>query len=110
MYIERTETQHALGIERLTGGNRALLYANERTEQSEREGQQATIYIYDVYEISDSRTPASIKNAVATDAHPLGDETKILRKAIASILQKLNIYDDPSFAEFRNYNEFLQSL
>ena len=34
MYQETTSTPHALGLEKFTGSNRGLYYANERVEQA----------------------------------------------------------------------------
>lgn len=115
MYTERFTEPHATGLERLTGGNRGLFYTNERTEQVEESVDDGsaivkTLYAYDVYEIEDARSHAKTKNSVITDEHPFGDETKILRKALAYLTERLALTDDPALAEFRAYHDFCESV
>ena len=98
-------------MERLTGDNTGLVYCNERTEVvPDENGNEKTEYVYDVYEVSDARDPHKVKNDVIENAHPFGDETKIMRKTFAKILKELKKYDDKDFAEFKKYNEFAESI
>ena len=111
MRVERFNEQHALGLERLTGDNTGLVYTNERTEQVfDEDGNEHTEWLYDVYEVSDARDPHKVKNDVIEAEHPFGDETKILRKALAKMLKSQGLYDDADFAEFKAYNEFCESV
>lgn len=117
MRQERFKQPHALGIERLTGDNSGLLYANERTEQvpvrneqGKPTGETETEYVYDVYELPDARNPRKVKNDVIEDQHPNGDELKILRKTIAKLLKETGLYDLADYAEFKAYNEFAESI
>ena len=112
MYEARFTEQQALGLHRLTGDNSGEVYTNERTEQvSDPEtGTERTEYVYDVYQVSDARDPHKVKNDVINAEHPFGDETKILRKALAKVLKTMNLYDYPDFAEFRAYNEFAENI
>ena len=116
MRQERFHEQHALGLERLTGDNTGLVYANERTEQEpiiNEDGSESeetrTVYLYDVYEVGDARDPHKVKNDVINSEHPHGDELKILRKTIRKMLTDAK-YNSEDFAEFRAYNEFAESL
>ena len=115
MYQVYFESRHKLGLERLTGGNRGLVYANER--QEEREFSDDTdnsitklVWVYDVYEVDDARFSSMVKNGVVTEEHPFGDETKILRKTLARVLRNLGEYDSNENAEFKRYNEFVEAL
>ena len=118
MRTERLTEPHKLGLERLTGGNRGLFYCNERTEQVPvpdgelADGQEATRqeWLYDVYEIPDARQHGKVKNSVITDQHPYGDEKKVLRKTLAALLRRMDLYDDDAFAEFRDYNDFAEQV
>lgn len=116
MFKETFDERHALGVVRLTGGNRGLFYTNERQETVEvptEEGGEPTtkdVWAYDVYEVEDARSLASVKNGVIGEEHPKGDEQKIDRKAIAKILQHLGLYDDAEFEEFKAYNEFCNTI
>ena len=102
MYEERFTERHKQGLLRLTGGNAGLVYTNERKDGNE--------WVYDVYEVSDSRTPALAKNSVIGAEHPDGDEQKIVRKALAKVLKAIGGYDSADFAEFKRYHEFVEAL
>lgn len=117
MYVERFDERHETGLVRLTGGNRGLVYCNERQEEVEvpatEEGAEPVKkmqWAYDVYEVDDARSKGSAKNSVVTEVHPFGDETKILRKTLAKVLKASKKYDAEDFAEFKEYNEFCESL
>lgn len=124
MYTERFLEPHPLGLERFTHSNAGRFFCNERTEQVEEtadggfpaaidaspSGQTTTYYVYDVYEVADARDPHQVKNSVITEEHPFGDETKILRKALAKALKYLDLYATDTFAEFRAYNEFCENV
>lgn len=112
MYKEIFKERQALGLHRLTGDNSGLYYTNEEEVQvpSADVGSTDKAYSYDIYEISDSRDPHKVKNEVIKSDHPFGDETKILRKTLAMMLKKSGQYDDPDFAEFKQYNEFAESI
>lgn len=117
MYEVTFDERHKLGLERLTGSNRGLVYANERRVTvdvpADEEGGEATQvekWAYDVYDVDDARTSASAKNSVIGASHPLGDEQKILRKTLARVLKALGEYDSEDNAEFRAYNEFAEAL
>ena len=110
MRTERTNEPHKLGLERLTGDNTGLVYANERTEQEPTdEGGERTVYVYDVYEVSDARDPHKVKNDVINAEHPFGDEMKILRKTLRKLLTNEQ-YNSEQFEDFKAYNEFAESL
>ena len=98
MRQERFSEPHKQGLERLTGDNTGLVYCNERTE-----------YVYDVYEVADCRDPHKVKNDIVTAEHPFGDEVKILRKTIRKMLTDAK-YNSEDFAEFKAYNEFVESV
>lgn len=111
MRTERFYEQQQLGLHKLTGDNTGLVYTNERTEQEPtEEGGERTVYLYDVYEVSDARDPHKVKNEVIESEHPFGDETKVLRKTLAKILKASEQYDQDEFAEFKAYNEFAESI
>lgn len=113
MYEERFSEQHPLGVEKFNNGDNAGRYfANERTEQvtDPETGQEKTEFIYDVYELADTRDPHKVKDSVIEQEHPFGDETKILRKTLAKILKNSRKYDTEDFAEFKAYNEFAESV
>ena len=111
MYEERFLEPHKQGLERLTGDNTGLVYCNGRTEVvTDEEGNEKTEYVYDVYEVSDARDPHKVKNDVIESEHPFGDETKILRKTLAKVLKAQGKYDDADYAEFKQYNEFAESV
>lgn len=117
MYTEHLEQRHKTGIMRLTGGNKGLLYANERQVEVEvpasEDGGEATarlMWAYDVYEIDDARQPGRAKCEAIEAEHPFGDEQKIVRKALARVLRKLGDYDGDDYAEFRAYNEFAEAI
>jgi len=111
MREERFYEPHKQGLERLTGDNTGLVYCNERTEfEPQEDGTERKVYVYDVYEVSDSRNPRKVKNDVIEGAHPFGDEIKILRKTLAKVLKETGRYDLPDFTEFRAYNEFAESV
>jgi hypothetical protein len=87
------------------------VYCNERTEVvTDEEGNEKTEYIYDVYEVSDARDPHKVKNDVIESEHPFGDEMKILRKTLAKVLKAQGEYDSEYYAEFKQYNEFCESI
>lgn len=110
MRTERFSEPHKLGLERLTGDNTGLLYTNERTEVvTDDEGDERTEFLYDVYEVSDSRDPHKVKNDVISSEHPYGDELKILRKTVRKILSDAD-YNSEKYAEFKVYNEFCESI
>ena len=111
MRREQFYEQHKQGLERLTGDNTGLFYTNERVETvTDEEGIEKTVFVYDVYEVSDTRDPHKVKDEIIEDEHPFGDETKILRKTLAKILKDSGRYDDAEFAEFKKYNEFCESV
>lgn len=99
-------------MHRLTGDNSGELYTNERTEQvtNPETNQEETIYVYDVYAVSDARDPHKVKDEVIEEVHPFGDETKILRKTLAKVLKASGQYDSEDFHEFKQYNEFCESI
>lgn len=111
MFVEKFYEQHALGLERLSGDNTGLVYTNERQEvETDENGNERLVWVYDVYEVSDARDPHKVKDEVIESQHPYGDETKILRKTLAKILKANGDYDSPDFAEFKAYNEFAESV
>jgi len=115
MYEQEFTERHKLGLERLTGGNRGLVFTNERRatrEVATEEGEPQTVevWVYDVYEVDDARTAASTKNAVITAMYPLGDEPKLLRKAVARLLKAVGEYDTADNAEFKRYHETAEAL
>lgn len=113
MYVERFSEPHALGVERFNNGDNAgRVFCNERTEPvtDPESGEEKTEYVYDVYEVNDCRDPHLVKDSVVGQAHPYGDETKILRKTLAKILKDSGDYDSEEFAEFKAYNEFVESI
>lgn len=112
MRTERFNEPHKQGLEKLTGDNTGLVYCNERTEQvTEPEtGEKRTEYVYDVYEVNDARDPHKVKDEVISSEHPFGDETKILRKTLAKVLKESEQYDVDDFKEFKQYNEFCESI
>lgn len=111
MRQERFTEPHKLGLEKLTGDNTGLVYTNERTEVvTDEQGCEHTEYVYDVYEVTDARDPHKVKNDVINAEHPFGDETKILRKTLAKVLKASGQYDSEEFAEFKQYNEFCESV
>ena len=110
MRQERFSEPHKQGLEKLTGDNTGLVYCNERTEVViDENGNEKTEYVYDVYEVTDARDPHKVKNDVIENAHPFGDETKILRKTIRKMLTDTK-YNSEAFAEFKAYNEFAESI
>ena len=111
MRQERFNEPHKQGLERLTGDNTGLVYCNERTEVvPDEEDNEKTVYVYDVYEVSDARDPHKVKNEVIENEHPFGDETMILRKTLAKVLKETGRYDLDAFSEFKAYNEFAESI
>lgn len=111
MRQERFYEPHKQGLEKLTGDNTGLFYINERTEQEPtEEGGERTVYVYDVYEISDTRNHHQVKNEVIVSEHPFGDENRIIRKALAKLLKAQKKYDSEDFAEFKQYNEFVENI
>ena len=111
MRTEQFDEPHKQGLERLTGDNTGLFYCNERTEVvTDEEGNERTKYLYDVYEVTDARDPHKVKNEVIENEHPFGDETKILRKTLAKVLKASLLYDSDGYKEFKDYNEFVESI
>lgn len=116
MYHEKTSTPHALGLEKFTGSNRGLYYANERVERipnpNAEEGGPDTVpqYTYDVYEVSDARFPDAVKDEVIIQRYPRDEEHKILRKTLASLITELGMADKEIFAEFVSYNDFVNAV
>ena len=113
MYEERFFEPHALGVEKFNNGDNAGRYfCNERTEQAidDETGEERTVYVYDVYEVSDCRDPHKIKNEVIATEHPDGDEEKLLRKTLAKLLKAQGLYDNAEYSEFKSYNEFVESI
>lgn len=111
MRQERFYEPHKLGLERLTGDNTGIVYANERTEtEVEPEtGEERTVWVYDVYEVHDARDPHKVKNDVINGEHPFGDELKILRKTLRKLMTDEQ-YNSEQFVEFKAYNEFAESI
>lgn len=110
MHEERFTERHKQGLLKFTGDNAGLLYTNERKEIEYTEDGEREVWVYDVYEVADSRTPALAKNSVIVAEHPDGDEQKIVRKALAKVLKAIGGYDSAEFAEFKRYNEFVEAL
>lgn len=112
MYEERFSEPHKQGLERFNNGDNAgRFFTNERIEQvNDEEGNERNEYVYDVYEVADCRDPHKVKNEVIESEHPFGDETKILRKTLAKMLNASGQYDSEEFAEFKAYNEFAESI
>ena len=113
MFTETLNTQHPLGLVKLTGSNRGLYYANERiTQLPNPENEEETVpqYTYDVYEVPDARFPDAVKDAVILQKQPNDAEHKILRKTLGKVLKELNLYDTEDYAESRAYNEFVESI
>lgn len=111
MYQERFSEPHKQGLERFNNGDNAgRFFTNERTEVvTDEEGNKRTEYVYDVYEVADCRDPHKVKNDIVTAEHPFGDEVKILRKTIRKMLTDAK-YNSEDFAEFKAYNEFVESV
>lgn len=108
MWTETLNEQHKIGLERLTGSRRGYYYTNEReTTRVNENGEEEKCWEYDVYDVDDV---TRMKNGVMTNAHPYGDETKILRKTIAKLLKSGGKYNKEDFAEFKAYNEFAESI
>lgn len=108
MWTETMNEKRAVGLERLTGSKRGRYYTNEREgTRIGEDGQEEKVWTYDVYEVDDV---SRFKNDVMTDAHPWGDETKILRKTIAKMLKASGDYDKEQYGEFRAYNEFAEHV
>lgn len=116
MYQETSFQPHALGLEKLTGSNRGLYYTNEQVEQvpnpnADTDGEDLVPqYTYDVYEVEDARFPDGVKDEVVTQRYPRDKEHQLLRKFLAATLKELKLYDDNRFAEFKDYNDFVESV
>lgn len=111
MYTVTHESQHPLGLHPFKGSNRGQFYSNERTTvTADEEGNEKTLYIYDVTDIDNVSQFAKVKNTVIGDYHRDGDEFKILRKTVARLLSHSGLYDSPEFAEFKAYNDFANSI
>ena len=107
MRTEKFLEKHPLGLVRLTGDNSGLYYTNERTESNtDSEGVVQTYFVYDVYEVGDSRYPDKVKSGIIKDQYPYDRELKILRNTIAKLLKDAGKYDADEFVEFKKYNEF----
>lgn len=111
MYQERFTEPHRQGLERFTHSKAGRFTTNERTEQvtDPETGEEHVEYVYDVYEVADCRDPRKVKDGIITEEHPFGDEVKILRKTIRKMLSETK-YNSADFAEFREYNEFAESI
>lgn len=120
MYTVILSEPHKLGLEKLTGSNRGLFYANERkmeipspeSSDSHTDDMQTPVemYQYDVYEVEDARFPDAVKDDVVTQQYPRDEEHKILRKTLSALLLELGLLDDPRFSEFKAYHEFVESI
>ena len=112
MYEERFSEPHKQGLERFNNGDNAgRFFTNERIEPvTDDEGNERNEYVYDVYEVADCSDPHKVKNDVIESEHPFGDETKILRKTLAKMLKASGQYDSEEYAEFKQYNEFAESV
>ena len=112
MYTANFPEKQALGLHKLTGDNSGEVFTNERevkvTDPETKE--ERTEYQYDIYQVPDARDPHKVKDAVISSEHPFGDETKILRKTLAKVLKELGQYDVDDFKEFKQYNEFCESI
>lgn len=111
MRTERFNEPQQLGLHKLTGDNSGLVYVNERVEKvvDQETNKERDEYVYDVYEVSDSRNPHQVKNDVINGEHPCGDELKILRKTLRKLMTTEQ-YNSDQYAEFKAYNEFAESL
>ena len=117
MYEEKFDERHKTGIVRLNGGNRGLLYCNERqvevevpSEEEGGESQKKLMWVYDVYDVDDARQPGKAKCEAIEAEHPFGDEQKLLRKTLAKVLRKLGDYDGEDYREFRSYDQFCEAI
>lgn len=112
MRTEKFYEPHKLGLERLTGDNTGLIYANERKESeiNPETGVSREVFVYDVYEVSDARFPHKAKSEAIKNRHPYDDEIKIMRQTIAKMLKDAKKYDCEKYAEFKAYNEFAESI
>ena len=112
MYTANFPEKQALGLHRLTGGNAGEVFTNEReVKVTDPETQEErTEYQYDIYQVRDARDPHKVKDSVISEIHPNGDEVKILRKTLAKVLKAHGKYDDADYAEFKQYNEFAESI
>lgn len=112
MYTERSATPMRLGLERFTRSIAGRLITNERMESvtDPETGEERTEYVYDVYDVPDARSPRAAKNVAIDEAHPNGDEHKILRKTLARVLRSTGQYDAEEHAEFRAYNELCERI
>ena len=112
MYTANFPEKQALGLHKLTGDNSGEVFTNEReVKVTDPETQEErTEYQYDIYQVRDARDPHKVKNEVIKSEHPFGDETKILRKTLAKVLKAQGVYDAPEYAEFKQYNEFAESV
>lgn len=114
MYEEKLFEPHKLGLERFTNSNAGRFFTNERKvpeEYTDEDGETKTrnVYVYDVYEVADCRDPHKVKDTVISSEHPFGDEIKILRKTIRKMLSEAK-YSSADFSEFKQYNEFCESI
>lgn len=110
MYEERLTERHKQGLLKFTGDNAGLLYTNERKETESTEDGEREVWVYDVYEVDETRFPGKAKCEAIETQHPNGDEAKILRKTLAKVLKKLGDYDTADYAEFKAYNEFAEGI
>ena len=110
MHEERFTERHKQGLLKFTGDNAGLLYTNERKETESTEDGEREVWVYDVYEVDDTRFPGKAKCEAIETQHPNGDEAKILRKTLAKVLKKLGDYDTADYAEFKAYNEFAEGI
>lgn len=122
MEKQKFSERQALGLHKFTGSNRGLYFMNEeRIENPNPEydpqaedgpAAQETIveYQYDVYDISDTRLPHNVKDEVISDRYPFDEEHKLLRKTLAKLLKENDLYDTEAYQEFKDYNEFVESV
>lgn len=112
MYTANFPEKQALGLHKLTGDNSGEVFTNEREVKvtAPETQEERTEYQYDIYQVPDARDPHKVKDAVISEIHPDGDETKILRKTLAKVLKAQGEYDSEDYAEFKQYNEFCESI
>ena len=112
MYTANFPEKQALGLHKLTGDNSGEVFTNEReVKVTDPETQEErTEYQYDIYQVRDARDPHKVKDSVISEIHPNGDEVKILRKTLAKVLKAQGKYDSEDYAEFKQYNEFAESV
>ena len=115
MYNVILDEPHKLGLEKLTGSNRGLFYINEKmmdfpSDALSDSNSAKQKYQPDVYAVEDARFSDAVKDDVITQQFPRDEEHKILRKTLANIISRLSLVDDAEFAEFKEYNDFVESI